>query len=102
MPRLSGFYFSRQSGVKRAGGEIPILFPASGELAATRHDAPTQSTNEGSTRIVPIIVFHGDRDTTVHPRNGARLLATRRGAGVRRVYLHLLHPHHDAGDHAIA
>jgi hypothetical protein len=75
MPRLSGFYFSRQSGVKRAGGEIPILFPASGELAATRHDAPTQSTNEGSTRIVPIIVFHGDRDTTVHPRNGARLLA---------------------------
>jgi poly(hydroxyalkanoate) depolymerase family esterase len=28
-----------------------------------------------STRIVPTIVFHGDRDTTVHPRNGDQLIA---------------------------
>jgi poly(hydroxyalkanoate) depolymerase family esterase len=26
-------------------------------------------------RIVPTIIFHGDGDTTVHPRNGERLLA---------------------------
>ena len=28
-----------------------------------------------SARTVPAIVFHGDRDTTVHPRNGDQLLA---------------------------
>ncbi len=28
-----------------------------------------------SARTVPTIVFHGDRDTTVHPRNGDQLLA---------------------------
>jgi poly(hydroxyalkanoate) depolymerase family esterase len=26
--------------------------------------------------VLPLIVFHGDRDTTVHPRNGERVLAT--------------------------
>jgi poly(3-hydroxybutyrate) depolymerase len=30
-------------------------------------------------RAVPIIVFHGDKDTTVHPANGDELL--KRGAG---------------------
>jgi poly(hydroxyalkanoate) depolymerase family esterase len=28
-----------------------------------------------TTRVAPAIVFHGDRDTTVHPRNGDQLLA---------------------------
>jgi poly(hydroxyalkanoate) depolymerase family esterase len=30
-------------------------------------------------KVIPIIVFHGDRDTTVHPANGEELIA--RGAG---------------------
>jgi poly(3-hydroxybutyrate) depolymerase len=29
----------------------------------------------GSARTVPTIVFHGDRDTTAHPRNGDQLIA---------------------------
>jgi poly(3-hydroxybutyrate) depolymerase len=37
------------------------------------------STRE-STRIMPAIVFHGDRDTTVHPRNADHLIAHYRAA----------------------
>jgi poly(hydroxyalkanoate) depolymerase family esterase len=31
--------------------------------------------SEGSQEVLPTIIFHGDGDTTVHPRNGDRLLA---------------------------
>ena len=37
--------------------------------------ASRRAANAESTEIVPTIVFHGDRDTTVHPRNGERMLA---------------------------
>jgi poly(hydroxyalkanoate) depolymerase family esterase len=41
-------------------------------LAAMRNGAP----NGGSrSHAVPIIVFHGDRDTTVHPINGDQVIA---------------------------
>jgi poly(hydroxyalkanoate) depolymerase family esterase len=40
-------------------------------FAAMRGGAPAPGTATG--RIVPAIVFHGDRDTTVHPRNGERV-----------------------------
>jgi poly(hydroxyalkanoate) depolymerase family esterase len=33
------------------------------------------SDNDGDGRIVPTIVFHGDRDTTVHPCNGDQVIA---------------------------
>jgi hypothetical protein len=29
---------------------------------------------------VPTIVFHGDKDTTVHPRNGEQVIAAVRGS----------------------
>ncbi len=60
-----------------AAQDLSSAFTAmrNGGPAAARHDSPTQRTTGKSTRIVPIIVFHGDRDTTVHPRNGDHLLA---------------------------
>jgi poly(hydroxyalkanoate) depolymerase family esterase len=48
-------------------------------FTAMRQGGPVTARTETSggerTEIVPTIVFHGDRDTTVHPRNGDRLLA---------------------------
>ncbi len=43
--------------------------------------APQQDTPTGGSELsVPLIVFHGDRDTTVHPRNAEQLLAYYRAA----------------------
>jgi poly(hydroxyalkanoate) depolymerase family esterase len=45
-------------------------------FTAMRQGGPVVAAPNGErTEIVPTIVFHGDRDTTVHPRNGERLLA---------------------------
>ena len=52
----------------RGGGSL-------GGPAVTRQDTVTVSSTGEPTRAVPTIVFHGDCDTTVHPRNGDQLLA---------------------------
>lgn len=52
-------------------------------FAAMQRGGPTPSSSSASSvmgsggysRILPAIVFHGDRDTTVHPRNADRLVA---------------------------
>jgi poly(hydroxyalkanoate) depolymerase family esterase len=56
-------------------------------LAAMRHGAATpqqpgrvQAAN-GSRRLVPTIVFHADKDGTVHPRNGDQVIAQSAAAG---------------------
>lgn len=47
---------------------------------ARNRDERTASAHDGAGRVAPAIVFHGDRDSTVHPRNAERLLAHYRAA----------------------
>jgi poly(3-hydroxybutyrate) depolymerase len=63
----------------RAAGDLPSAFAAMqhGEAVAARGSGHPWGA-EVSRRIVPTIVFHGDRDTTVHPRNGDRVVAQSR------------------------
>ena len=42
---------------------------------ARRRTGSNASAQGGYSRIVPAIVFHGDRDTTVNPRNGDQVIA---------------------------
>ncbi len=41
---------------------------------------PAVGKADGSRRVVPTIVFHGDRDTTVNIVNGDRVIAQAKGA----------------------
>ena len=52
-----------------AASDMPSAF------AAMRQGGPGRAHDALETRIVPAIVFHGDRDTTVHPRNGDEVVA---------------------------
>jgi poly(hydroxyalkanoate) depolymerase family esterase len=51
-------------------GDLPSAFAAmrQGEAVAVRPSG-------GYRRLVPTIVFHGDQDSTVHPRNGDQVIA---------------------------
>ncbi|MDN4053820.1 PHB depolymerase family esterase [Massilia sp. YIM B02763] len=72
------------------GTLYPDLYAAvgvhSGLPFAAAHDLPTAMaamkgdfrTRHTEGKALPIIVFHGDRDTTVHPVNGDALIAARR------------------------
>jgi poly(hydroxyalkanoate) depolymerase family esterase len=59
-----------------AARDVPSAF------AAMRQGAPSASA--ASERIMPTIVFHADRDTTVHPVNGDQVIAQAGAAGLRR------------------
>jgi poly(hydroxyalkanoate) depolymerase family esterase len=48
---------------------------ASAFMAMQGQNARTVTRPERSSSFVPTIVFHGDRDSTVHPRNGAEVVA---------------------------
>ncbi len=57
--------------------DVPSAFAAMRQSspAARRRAAGNSSAKTGYSRIVPAIVFHGDRDATVHPRNGDQVIA---------------------------
>jgi poly(hydroxyalkanoate) depolymerase family esterase len=75
------------------GATYPDLYAAigihSGLAVGSAHDVPSAfaamrgmpprsargAVSGGATRAVPVIVFHGDRDKTVHPRNGEQVIA---------------------------
>ena len=59
-----------------AAHDMPSAFAAmhQGGPATPRRDLPTAKATGQFARIVPAIVFHGDSDKTVHPRNADRLL----------------------------
>ncbi|WP_296951740.1 PHB depolymerase family esterase [uncultured Massilia sp.] len=72
------------------GTLYPDLYAAvgvhSGLPFAAAHDLPTAvaamkgdfRAHHAPGKALPIIVFHGDKDATVHPANGAELIARRR------------------------
>jgi poly(hydroxyalkanoate) depolymerase family esterase len=56
--------------------DLPSAFAAMQQGATTAvRGSSTASAALGCRRLVPTIVFHGDRDTTVHPRNGDQVIA---------------------------
>ena len=59
-----------------AASDLPSAFAAmrEGEAASARLSGSVPGAG-GWRRIVPTIVFHGDQDTTVHPRNGDQVIA---------------------------
>jgi poly(hydroxyalkanoate) depolymerase family esterase len=59
-----------------SAGDLPSAFVAmrQGKGGAGRWPAGAPDAGEAC-RIIPAIVFHGDRDTTVHPCNGDEVIA---------------------------
>jgi poly(hydroxyalkanoate) depolymerase family esterase len=59
-----------------AASDLPSAFAAMRQGGAAAWHRPGGAPGTGARqRIVPTIVFHGDRDTTVHPRNGDQVIA---------------------------
>lgn len=74
------------------GASYPDLYAAigihSGLAVGSAHDVPSAfaamrgmppsarvAVSGEATRVVPVIVFHGDKDRTVHPRNGEQVIS---------------------------
>jgi poly(3-hydroxybutyrate) depolymerase len=57
-----------------AARSLPEAFRAMQGDSAVAPTERTSATRQPGTRAVPVIVFHGDRDQTVNPRNADRVL----------------------------
>jgi poly(hydroxyalkanoate) depolymerase family esterase len=58
-----------------AAHDLPSALAAMNKGAAADRRGMREGRNDPHRRTVPAIVFHGDRDSTVHPRNGEQALA---------------------------
>ncbi|MCK0507503.1 extracellular catalytic domain type 1 short-chain-length polyhydroxyalkanoate depolymerase [Aromatoleum anaerobium] len=68
-----------------AAHDLPSALAAmqQGSARAAGIRATGAGTGRETPHPVPVIVFHGDRDTTVHPRNGEQVIVQFAPAGVR-------------------
>jgi poly(hydroxyalkanoate) depolymerase family esterase len=59
-----------------AASDVSSAFTAMRQgMVGPQHRSATVPSAENPTLVVPTIVFHADRDTTVHPRNGDQVIA---------------------------
>jgi len=66
-----------------AASDLPSAFSAMRQGGSgSRNRAPRSSAFDGDGRLVPTIVFHGDRDATVHPQNGHQVIEQSRSTGL--------------------
>jgi poly(hydroxyalkanoate) depolymerase family esterase len=64
-----------------AARDIPSAFTAMRQGAAIPQQPDRGSATGENRRLVPTIVFHADKDSTVHPRNGDQVIAQSGAAG---------------------
>ena len=65
--------------------DIPSAFAAMRQGGSVPRRSSVQSDYETLERIVPTIVFHADRDTTVHPTNGDHVIVQAAGPAGRKL-----------------
>ncbi len=65
--------------------DIPSAFAAMRQGGSVPRRSSVQSAYETLERIVPTIVFHADRDTTVHPTNGDHVIVQAAGPAGRKL-----------------
>ena len=58
-----------------AASDVASAFAAMRQGGAAALSPSAGAADGGQRRVVPTIVFHGDRDTTVNPRNGDQVIA---------------------------
>ncbi|MBR0648666.1 PHB depolymerase family esterase [Roseomonas terrae] len=66
-----------------AARDAPSAFAAMRQGAAAVNQPGDGSATASNGRPVPTIVFHGDKDGTVHPRNGEQVIAQSGAGGLR-------------------
>ncbi len=66
-----------------AARDVPSAFAAMRQGAAAVNHPGDGSATASNGRPVPTIVFHGDKDGTVHPRNGEQVIAQSGAGGLR-------------------
>jgi poly(hydroxyalkanoate) depolymerase family esterase len=97
-----------------AAHDMPSAFAAMKGGTAGRPERQARAASVTPQNPVPVIVFHGDRDTTVHPHNGMQVMAQHGADGTATAAPKILRgsipnghsytrtTHHNQGGHGIA